>query len=181
MLKRLVRSIIAKTLICWYVISGPPRILHYSSSINAEILKAFGANISDNTEGIFAPITIHGPKGCYKNLSIAENCLLNGNNYLDLTGRITLEEGVSLGPGVIIMSHNAYNRNEYLESRLPHTVGIKEVLIKKGAGIKAGALVTMGVTVGENAVVAGNAVVNRDVPANCFVAGVPAKVINEIK
>jgi acetyltransferase-like isoleucine patch superfamily enzyme len=181
MLKNLIRSIMAKTLISWYAISGPPRILHYGSYINVEILKAFGANVSDNVEGILPPITIHGPKGCYKNLSIADKCLLNGNNFLDLNGRITLEEGVSLGPGVIIVSHNAYNRNEYLESRLSHTVGVREVLIKKGAGIKAGALVTMGVVVGKNAVVAGNAVVNRDVPANCLVAGVPAKVINEIK
>jgi hypothetical protein len=49
-----------------------------------------------------------------------------------------------LGPGVIIMSHNPYNRNSLLEDRLQHTCGVKSVLIKEGAGIKANALVTMG-------------------------------------
>jgi len=82
---------------------------------------------------------------------------------LDLSGRITLEKGVSLGPGVIIMTHNRYNYNPFLEDRLAHTCGIKDVLIKEGAGIKANALIVHGITIGKNAVVAGNAVVNRDV------------------
>ena len=38
-----------------------------------------------------------------------------------------------------------------------------------------------GVTVGENSVVAAGAVVTKDVPANSFVAGVPAKVIRSLK
>jgi acetyltransferase-like isoleucine patch superfamily enzyme len=105
----------------------------------------------------------------------------NGNNFLDLTGNIILEKGVSLGPGVTIMTHNRYNHNRFLEERMAHTCGIKDVLIKEGAGIKAGALITHGITIGKNAVVGGGAVVNRDVPDNCFVAGVPARMVKEIK
>lgn len=37
-----------------------------------------------------------------------------------------------------------------------------------------------GVTIGENSVIAAGAVVTRDVPANSFVAGIPAKVIRKI-
>jgi acetyltransferase-like isoleucine patch superfamily enzyme len=55
------------------------------------------------------------------------------------------------------------------------------VLIKQGAGIKAGAVIVHGITIGKNAIVAAGAVVNRDVPDNCFVAGVPARLIKEIK
>jgi maltose O-acetyltransferase len=98
-----------------------------------------------------------------------------------MTSRITLEKGVSLGPGVTIMTHNGYNGNAFLEERLAHTCGKKPVLIKEGAGIKAHALIVHGVTIGKNVVVAGGAVVNRDVADNCFVAGVPARLVKEIK
>ena len=111
---------------------------------------------------------------------IGDNCVLNGNNFLDLKSKITLEKGVSLGPGVIIMTHNRYNHNAFLEEKLSHTCGIKDVLIKEGSGIKAGALIVHGITIGKNSVVGGNSVVNRDVPDNCFVAGVPARLIKEI-
>jgi acetyltransferase-like isoleucine patch superfamily enzyme len=106
--------------------------------------------------------------------------MLNGNNFLDLTEKITLEEGVSLGPGVTIMTHNQFNYNEFLEEKLSFMCGKKEVIIRKGSGIKAGALITMGVEIGENSVVAGNSVVNKDVAPKSLVSGEPAKEFSKI-
>jgi len=160
---------------------GPPRILRFSTKLNADILKAFGANIGNKMVRIHSPIILHEAEKGYSNLTIKGGCILNGNNFLDLSARITLESGASLAPGVIIMSHNRYNYNAFLEERLAHTCGKKDVLIKEGAGIKAGALITMGVTVGKNTVVAGGAIVNRDIPENCFAAGVPARVLKKIE
>ena len=167
-------------LIAIFKIIGPPRVLRYGGPVNIAILRAFGGNVSKNTR-ICSPIVLHCALDGYKNLTIGDGCFLNGFNFLDLSGRITLEKGVSLGPGVIIMTHNRYNFNEFLEERMAHTCGVKDVLIKEGAGIKAGALIIHGITIGKNAIVGGNAVVNRDVENNCFVAGVPAKMIKEIK
>ncbi len=164
-----------------FKIIGPPRVLRYGSPINVAILKAFDADIDEKKVTICSPVFLQSAKSGYGNLTIKEGCYFNGNNYLDLTGRITLEKGVSLGPGVIIMTHNRYNHNAFLEERLAHTCGVKDVLIKEGAGIKAGALIIHGITIGRNAVVAGNAAVNRDVQDNCFVAGVPARLVKEIK
>ncbi len=182
-MKNIIRKIIlhvaALPLIIIYKIIGPPRILHYRSAINKILLKAFDANVSDTNVRAHSPIVLHGflETGDYRHLTLSANCLLNGNNYLDISSPIILEEGVSLGPGVTIMTHNSYNENYYLIELLKHTCGRAPVRIKKGAGIKAHALIVHGVTIGENAVVGGNAVVNRDVPDNCFVAGIPAKVI----
>ena len=53
--------------------------------------------------------------------------------------------------------------------------------IGKRVWIGANATVTSGVTIGDNAVVAAGAVVNRDVPANTIVGGVPAKIIKTIE
>jgi len=173
--------LLKNTLLLVFKIIGPPRILKFGWPINAAILRAFGAKVSKERVYIHSPVVLHGARGGYANLTIGEGCLLNGNNYLDLAGRITLEKGVSLGPGVIIMTHNRYNHNAFLEEHLAHTCGVKNVLIKEGAGIKAGAVIVHGITIGKNAVVAGNAVVNRDVQDNCFVAGVPARLVKEIK
>ena len=174
--------LIAKiSLVSLFKIIGPPRILQFGWPVNATILRAFGAKVGKNRVYIHSPVFLHGGRQGYSNLTISDGCLLNGNNFLDLTGNIILEKGVSLGPGVTIMTHNRYNLNPFLEERLAHTCGVKGVLIKEGAGIKAHALIVHGITIGKNAVVAGGAVVNRDVPDNCFVAGVPAKLVKEIK
>lgn len=178
--RKLARLLQCWILIPWYKLVGPPRMLRFSPGVNAAILRAFGARIGHRDVRIRSPITLHGVSGSYRNLVVEDGCVINGNNFLDLTGRIILEKGVSIGPGVTVMTHNHFNCNAFLEERLRHMCGVKDVVIKEGAGIKAGALVTMGVTIGENSVVGGNAVVNRDVPPRQFVAGVPAKLVREI-
>lgn len=52
-----------------------------------------------------------------------------------------------------------------------------------GKNVWMGANVTIlpGVTVGDRAIIAAGAVVTKDVPANKVVAGVPAKVIRDVK
>ena len=177
--KRIILAILKRLIIWSYKLVGPPHILHYNLDINASLLKSFGAVVGQNPR-IYPPVVIHNAYHGYGNLSIGDNCVIQGNTYLDLTARITLEDGVSLGPGTIIMTHNRYNSNAFLEENLAHTCGEKDVLIKKGAGVKAGSLIVMGVTIGENAVVAGGAVVNRDVAKDCFVGGVPARLIKVV-
>ena len=54
------------------------------------------------------------------------------------------------------------------------------IMIKDRAWIGANATILTGVTIGKNAVVAAGAVVTKDVPDNCMVGGVPAKIIKEI-
>lgn len=161
------------------LILGPPRLLVWSSFVNAAILRRFGAKIGKNAR-IHSPITLHAAEFGYKNLVIGAGSILNGAIYLDLCGKITLECGVSLGPGVIINTHNRFNYNEFLETALASQCGVRDVYIGEGTGIKANSLIVMGVTIGKNSVVASHAVVNRNVPDCSFVAGVPAIVKSTI-
>jgi acetyltransferase-like isoleucine patch superfamily enzyme len=178
--RKFVLGVLKGILIGIHRLLGPPHVLLYGLDLNVAMLRAFGARVGQNVR-VWPPVTLHNHmREGYRNLTIGDNCVVHGNTYLDLTSPITLEQGVSLGPGTVVMTHNRYNFNPFLEEHLSHTCGCKGVLIKKGSGIKAGAVIVMGITIGENAVVAAGAVVNRDVPDKAFVAGVPARLIKTI-
>jgi len=85
---------------------------------------------------------------------------------------ITIEDGVNIGPKVIIVTHDS--SRHCVDPSLP--IEFSPVTVKKNAYIGAGAIVLPGVTIGECAIVAAGAVVTKDVPPRSIVAGVPAKV-----
>lgn len=110
------------------------------------------------------------------NISLGKNVFINhACSFLDLGG-IVIEDDVMIGPRVNITSENhpvdVATRNTMLPAK---------VVIKRNAWIGAGATILPGVTVGENSVVAAGAVVTADVPANTVVAGVPARILKQIK
>ena len=89
---------------------------------------------------------------------------------------ITLEDGVFIGPGVLLVTENhpeqpAVRRNVYA----------KPIVVGHGVWIGAGAVILPGVTIGEHAVVGAGAIVTKDVPAGVIVAGNPARIVRSIK
>lgn len=125
----------------------------------------------DESTTLFTPFyTNYG-----KNISLGKNVFINhACSFLDLGG-ITIEDDVMIGPRVSITSENHPTDIETRKSMVPSSV-----LIKKNVWIGASATILPGVTVGENSVVAAGALVNKDVPPNTVVAGVPAKVIKQL-
>lgn len=101
---------------------------------------------------------------------------------LDNANMIYVEDDVWIASRSLILCHrrdmSCYFKNEPYKS-LPYL--INPVVLKKGCCVSMGAIVMPGVTVGEGAVVGAGALVTKDVPAWTVVAGVPAKVISEIK
>lgn len=98
-----------------------------------------------------------------------------GCTFLD-QGGITLEDGVFIGPGAKILTEHHPE-----EPALRHRLLVEPVVIRRNAWIGAGAVILPGVTVGENAIVGAGAVVTKNVPDNAVAAGVPAKVLRNIK
>jgi len=53
------------------------------------------------------------------------------------------------------------------------------IFIGENVWIGTGSRIHKGVTIGDNSIIAAHAMVTRDVPANCIVAGNPARVVKE--
>lgn len=56
-----------------------------------------------------------------------------------------------------------------------------KVVIGNNVWIGSGANILGGVTIGDNSIIAAGALVNKDVPSNVIVGGVPAKVIKTLE
>lgn len=104
-----------------------------------------------------------------KNVFINHAC-----SFLDMGG-ITLEDDVQIGPKV-----NLITENHPLDPHERQSLLLGSIIIKRNAWIGAAATILPGVTIGENSVVAAGAVVNKDVPANTVVGGIPARVLKTI-
>lgn len=94
--------------------------------------------------------------------------------FLDLGG-ITIGDDVQIGPKV-----NLITENHPVDPAKRKYPDLKPIVIKRNAWIGAAATILPGVTIGENSIVAAGAVVNRDVPDNMIVGGVPAKALRAI-
>jgi len=137
-----------------------------------EILSEITGQQLDATTTIFTPFHIN--LGIFTR--IGKNVFINTDcSFLDIGG-ITIEDDVLIGPKVSIITEGHPANPAKRKSLI-----VKQIVIKRNVWIGAGAIILPGVTVGENAVVAAGAVVNKDVPANTVVAGVPAKVIQHME
>jgi acetyltransferase-like isoleucine patch superfamily enzyme len=125
----------------------------------------------DKSTVIFAPF--HTNFG--RHIKLGKNVFINhACSFLDLGG-IVIEDDVLIGPKV-----NLITENHPVEPSQRKMLDLRSILVKRNAWIGAGATILPGVTIGENSIVAAGAVVNKDVPANTIVGGIPAKILKTI-
>lgn len=108
-------------------------------------------------------------------VTVGKNVYVNHACSMLALGTITIEDDVLIGPKANILSEghpiDPGNRKAMI---------VKPIVIKRNAWIGAAATILPGVIIGENSIVAAGAVVNKDVPKNTVVAGIPAKVVKYI-
>lgn len=97
---------------------------------------------------------------------------------------ITTDGGVSIGDRTLVGYGTKILSSNHNVPKLPdrifdsgHTKA--PVMIGNDAWLGANCIILPGVTIGDGAVVAAGSVVTKDVPANVFVGGIPAKIIKE--
>ncbi|VUZ84855.1 serine O-acetyltransferase [Candidatus Methylomirabilis lanthanidiphila] len=118
--------------------------------------------------------------GCQraKGVRIGRNVYLAYDVSIDMAcpELVEIGESVRIGIGVIILAHNRPS-----DGWLAYLGQVQQkVCIRRHAVVSAGAIILPGVTVGEFAIVREGAVVREDVPSFTVVAGVPARVIENL-
>ena len=98
-----------------------------------------------------------------KNITIGTNVFFNTGCSFQDRGGITKGNGSMIGMNVTIA----------ITYPSPVTIG-------ENVWIGSNATILPGVTIGDNSVVAAGAVVNRNVPEDSIVAGVPAKIVKKL-
>jgi len=111
------------------------------------------------------------------NVSIGDNVAIAANCWIQGVGGIVLEDEAGVGPFSVLETSNHMRKNGSWRFG-PSSRG--KITIGRGTWICAHVVITAGVTIGRGSVVGAGAVVTKDVPDNCLVAGVPAKVIKRL-
>ena len=147
----------------------------------AEIL---GEMLGELGEGSFlqGPVTFHYGQ----HTKIGKGVFINFNLTVQDDAEVVIDDGCDFGPNVTIVTpvhpmladERKRMRNEHgEEKRLCYA---KPVHVGKNCWICANTTILPGVTIGDNCVIGAGSVVTRDIPANSFAAGNPARVIRTL-
>ena len=138
-----------------------------------ELVNLYGCAIASETK-IGALVEIQ------KNASVGARCKISSHTFI--CEGVTIEDEVFVGHGVVFTNDlypRAVNDDGTLQTEADWTV--VSTRVKRRASIGSNATIMAGVTIGEAALVGAGAVVTADVADYAIVAGVPARVIGDVR
>jgi len=137
------------------------------------LVNLYGCSIGAETKvGAFVEIQ--------KNATIGKRCKISSHTFI--CEGVSIEDEVFVGHGVMF-TNDVYPR-AVNEDGTPQTEvdwKVVKTIVKKRASLGSNATIIAGVTIGESAMVGAGAVVTKDVPDFAIVAGVPARVIGDVR
>lgn len=116
-------------------------------------------------------------------LIIGNDCNIGEYTHISAINSIEIGDGLLTGRFVYIgdNSHGGLSEEEANIPPVKRKLQSKgPIVIGKNVWIGDKVTILSGVTVGDNVIVAANSVVTKDIPSNCIIAGVPAKIIKQI-
>jgi acetyltransferase-like isoleucine patch superfamily enzyme len=137
------------------------------------LVNLYGCRIGDESKiGTFVEIQ--------KGAVIGARCKISSHTFI--CEGVTIDDEVFIGHGVMF-TNDRYPRAATADGSLQTEAdwNVEATRVKRGASIGSNATVISGVTIGEGAVVGAGAVVTKDVADRAIVAGVPARVIGEMR
>lgn len=138
-----------------------------------DLVNLYGCSVGDGSRiGTFVEIQ--------KGAVVGERCKISSHTFI--CEGVTIEDEVFVGHGVMFTNDTrprATNADGSAQSEADWVV--EPTLVKRGASIGSNATILPNLTIGEGAIIAAGAVVTRDVPDFAISAGVPAKVIGDVR
>lgn len=120
--------------------------------------------------------------GKYRGEKLSPQLLIGNNVYINdgfmclVTDKVTIENNVTVGPNVSVMSHN-HGLNPESQSYLDNKLEIAPVTLKDGCWIGDKSIILPGVTVGKKAVIGAGSVVTKSIDDYAMAVGNPARII----
>lgn len=154
-------------------ISETVRLGHDVTIHHPALVNLYGCQIGDGTRiGAFVEIQKNARVGCL--------CKISSHSFI--CEGVATEDEVMIGHGVMFVNDlfpRATTSEGLAQTEANWTV--VPTLVRRGASIGSHATILAGVTIGRRAMIGAGAVVTHDVPDYAIVAGVPARVIGDVR
>jgi acetyltransferase-like isoleucine patch superfamily enzyme len=137
------------------------------------LVNLYGCEIGDDCKiGTF--VEIQG------GVTIGARCKISSHSFV--CEGVVIEDEVFIGHGVMF-TNDLYPRSTNPDGTMKGADDwqLVQTFVRKRASIGSNATILAGITIGENALVAAGAVVTKDVPPYAIVAGVPARVVGDVR
>ena len=144
---------------------------HEADEVRELLSRLFGKPV-DPTFKVFPPL--YADFG--KNITVGKNVFINACCHFQDHGGVVIGDGCQIGHNVVFATLDHGITPEDRRNTYP-----APIVLGKRVWVGSNSTITKGVTIGDNSIVAAGAVVTKDVPANCIVGGVPAKIIKRIE
>ena len=116
-------------------------------------------------------------------IKIGKGCSTVNTLFNTVSGTITIGDDTIFGYNCMVITgqHRFYQgKRVRLQAAAPYEEvpdNGNDIKIGSGCYIGSGVIIIKGVTIGDNAIIGAGAVVTKDIPANCFAVGNPAKPV----
>ena len=125
----------------------------------------------------------YGDQSFSPSIQIGHHCSIGEYNHITACNKIVIGDGLLTGRYVYIGDNRHGGLSEKKKKIRPVVRNLYskgEVVIGNNVWIGDKVAILAGVRIGDGAIIGANSVVTKDVPANCVVGGIPARVIKNI-